>query len=119
MPDHGDQLGVDLNELYRTAHYLTEIHADFFQAASDLDAAQPPQNSGPWTTTVPSWDALRLAIADMLLDNAETLSQTSDTLTSIAQGYAAADQAAAASFTSLQQSDTQEQGWSAWPSPTT
>jgi hypothetical protein len=55
----------------------------------------------------------------MLLDNAETLSETSDTLTAIAQRYAAADQAAAASFTSLQQSDTNEQGWSAWPSPTT
>jgi hypothetical protein len=119
MPDHGDQLGVDLNELYRTAHFLTEVHANFFDAASDVTAAQPPQNSGPWTTVVPSWGALRSAIADMLLDNAETLSETSDTLTAIAQRYAAADQAAAASFTSLQQSDTTEQGWSAWPSPTT
>lgn len=111
MPDHGDQLGVDLNELYRTAHYLSEVQNDFIQAAVAVDDAFPPDDSGPWKATVGSWRDLRLMIADMLADNAETIGDSSDTLTAIAQRYAAADQAAADRFASLQQSDPSEQGW--------
>ncbi|HEY4024303.1 MAG TPA: hypothetical protein VGM75_36845 [Pseudonocardiaceae bacterium] len=119
MPDHGAELGVDLNELYRTAHFLSIVHEDFVQAAEAVNANQPPDNAGPWTSVVASWKELRLTLTGMLFDNAQAISDTSDTLTAIAQQYAAADQAAAAQFTALQQSDTSEQGWSAWPSPTT
>jgi hypothetical protein len=111
MPDHGDQLGVDLNELYRTAHYLSDVETDFWEAVFSVNDAQPPPNAGPWTAVVSAWTTLRLAMADMLSDNAQTLCDTADTLTAIAQRYADADQAAAQRFTALQQSDPTEQGW--------
>jgi hypothetical protein len=111
MPDHGDQLGVDLNELYRTAHFLSEVQTDFTQAAVAVDEAFPPDNSGQWTTMVSAWGALRLAIADLLTENAQTIGDTSDTLTAIAQRYADTDLAAALRFTSLEMSDPNEQGW--------
>ncbi|TCO55977.1 hypothetical protein [Actinocrispum wychmicini] len=111
MQDHGEQLGVDLNELYRTAHYLAAVHTDFEQAVRDVDAAQPPGDSGPWTAMVPVWDALRSVIVSMLSGNAETIGDTSLTLRVIVQRYAETDQAAAARLTSLEQSDMNEQGW--------
>lgn len=111
MPDHGDQLGVDLNELYRTAHYLSSVHADFEQAVREVNDAQPPGNSGPWTAMVPIWGALRSAIAGMLSGNAETIDDTSLALTVIAQRYTETDQAAATRFASLMPSDQSEQGW--------
>ncbi len=111
MQDHGEQLGVDLNELYRTAHYLSSVHTDFEQAVGDVNAAQPPGNSGQWTTMVSTWDALRSLIAGMLSGNSETINDTSLALTVIAQRYAETDQAAADRFASLMQSDKNEQGW--------
>lgn len=112
MPDRGTELGVDLNELYRTAHFLSIVHQDFVQAAVELDTAFPPGDSGQWTAMVPAWSTLKSALADILADNSNAISDTSDALTAIAQQYAAADQAAAAQFNALQQSDTNEQGWS-------
>ncbi len=111
MPDHGDQLGVDLNELYRTAHYLSSVHTDFEQAVRDVNDAAAPANSGPWTAMVPVWDALRSVIAGMLSGNAQTIEDTSLALTVIAQRYAETDQAAATRFASLMRSDQSEQGW--------
>jgi phosphopantetheinyl transferase len=111
MPDHGEQLGVDINELYRTAHFLSLAQADFVQAVREVDAAAPPRDSGQWTAMVPAWGALRAAIAQMLGGNAETLNESSLVLTVIAQEYAETDQRAAASFASLARSDTSEQGW--------
>jgi hypothetical protein len=111
MPDHGDRLGVDLNELYRTAHYLSEVHNDFEQAVRDVNDAQPPGNSGPWTAMVPIWGSLRSVIAGMLSGNAETINDTSLALTVIAQRYAQTDQAAATRFAALMRSDPGEQGW--------
>lgn len=60
---------------------------------------------------VPTWDALRSLIAGMLGGNAETINETSLTLTVIAQRYAETDKAAAARFASLMRSDQTEQGW--------
>lgn len=119
MQDHGDQLGVDLNELYRTAHYLSAVHSDYEQAIHDVNSAQLPHDSSvwmmlapsPWTPMAPAWDALREAIATLLAGNAETINDTSLALTAIAQRYAATDQAAAARLASLEQSDKNEQGW--------
>lgn len=111
MPDHGDQLGVDINELYRTAHFLSDVQTDFTQAAVAVDEAFPPGSSGQWTTMAPAWDQLRLAIADLLANNAQTIGDTSDTLTAIAEQYVATDQAAAVQFLALAQSDPTEQGW--------
>ncbi|HJP73809.1 MAG TPA: hypothetical protein VJ914_06055 [Pseudonocardiaceae bacterium] len=112
MPDHGTELGVDLNELYRTAHFLSTVHEDFVLAAEALNANQPPPNAGPWTSVMDPWKELRQTLTDLLNANAQAIIDTSDTLNAIAQQYAAADQAAAASFTALAQNDTSEQGWS-------
>jgi hypothetical protein len=111
MQDHGEQLGVDLNELYRTAHYLAAVQTDFEQAVGDVNAAQPPGDSGPWTAMVRAWGALQSVIAGMLRGNAETINDTSLALTAIAHRYAETDQVAAARLASLEQSDKNEQGW--------
>lgn len=111
MSDHGDQLGVDVNELYRTAHFLSDVHDDFVQAAVAVDEAFPPVDSGQWTAMAPTWDQLRLVIADLLVNNAQAIADTSDALTSIAEQYVATDQAAATQFLALAQSDPTEQGW--------
>jgi hypothetical protein len=107
----GYQLGVDLNQLYRTAHYLSRVSGDFKQASSLVNVAAPAQ-SGWWQTTVPEWGMLQFEICDVLSDTSTNLSDTATQLNQTANNYAATDQAAAQEFTTLQQQDTSEQGWS-------
>lgn len=111
MPDHGQQLGVDINQLYRTAHYLHRIADDFGQAAKLVTSCQSPGASGPWTTMVAEWGLLQFEVGDVLSDTSRNHGDTATVLGHTADNYAATDQTAAATFRSLQADDQNEQGW--------
>lgn len=106
----GYELGVDLNQLYRTAHYLSRVSDDFKQASTVAGVAAPAQ-SGWWQTTVPEWGMLQYEICDVLSDTSKNLSDTATQLNQTADNYATTDQQAAQEFKTLQQQDTSEQGW--------
>jgi hypothetical protein len=108
----GNQLGVDLNQLYRTAHYLSRVADDFNQAAT-LAGTQPPAASGPWPTTVQEWALLQYEVCDVLSSTSKDLGDIATPLNDTTNNYAATDQAAADELRQLQQTvDVNEQGWS-------
>lgn len=113
MPDHGDQLGVDLNELYVVAHYLTKVADDYTRATTLVSSCTPPTVSAPWTNIVPEWPLLQFEVSDILRDTATNLTDTATALNNNADNYASTDQCAAAEFDKLKQQDpqTQGQGW--------
>jgi hypothetical protein len=113
MPDHGDQLGVDLNELYVVAHYLTKVADDYTRASKLVSSCAPPTVSAPWTDVVPEWPLLRFEVSDILQDTARNLTDTAKALNDNADNYASTDQCAAAEFNKLKAQDaaTEGEGW--------
>lgn len=113
MADQGAALGVDLNELYVVAHYLTKVSGDYVSARKLVESCTPPGVYPPWTGIVPEWMTLRNSISDILADTARNLTDTATVLNQNANDYAATDQAAAAEFDRLKQVDPQQQkgGW--------
>lgn len=108
MADHGEALGVDLNELYVVAHDLMTVANDYTQASNLIWSCGAPTESPLWTAIASEWPMLQSSIGNIVSDTAKNLTDTANALNKTANDYASTDQAAADKFHSMQKQDQQQ-----------
>lgn len=96
---HGQQFGVDINQLYIVALDMNNIADNIYgPALTQLSGITPPAVVAPWLT-------LQQQLIDALNTAVTNLGDSSATLQRAATDYAATDQQAAATFNQLRPND--------------
>lgn len=109
MPDHGDQFGVDIHELWELATDIGKAADEYSQAALDVQNTTFASSYDFGAVVVAPWETLRGHLLDLLNTTVTNLNDSSTALKKAADAYAATDQQAADHFHQMLKNDEARQ----------